>query len=489
MAVRRLERKAVSKSTLRAIAPSANISLLAIVLVSLLWRLPSFFDPPWVNDEGTYFAVAQAMAHGYRLYADVWENKPPGIYLLYSAVYHSLGASLIALRVTSAALTAFLVVVTYRLGAQTIGRLPASFAALTVGLILGLPFLEGTTLNAELPLAVLSASGMYAVLVRGRPGLAGACMAGALAFKAVASFDAAALAIWLFLHCRGQLLRYVIGAAVTATLGCLVVWRTGILAPMLRDALFYDLGYVGHGNGGSIPWVLALKVLGLGLATVALRRASLFHLWLVYSVVGALFSGRVFGHYAIQAMVPLALSGAQLGSRFIGARQFAALPFIFTSAALCSAALGWSISASGHDSIFARRLQYYTNFARYALHTESYAQYSAQIDDHVIRNRQIARTVKTLPAGKLLVWGNTPWVYVLSARLPVTPYTSALRQPEVPGETTTLRWALSRHRPAVVVVIDPPSPTMGPARSALLSQYRLTSTVANGRIYARASMP
>ena len=358
-----------------------------------------------------------------------------------------------------------------------------------MGLVLGVPFLEGTTLNAELPLAVLSACGMYAALVRRRPALAGSCMAGALAFKAVAGFDAAALAIWLFLHCRSQLPRYVLGGVITTFLGCLVVWWGGILGPMLRDALFYDLGYVGHGNGGSIPWLLGLKLFGLGLATAALRRASPFHLWAVYSVVGALFSGRIFGHYALQAVVPLTLSGVILGRRYIGTRQVVALPCAFVAAALASAALGWSIAAGGHDSIFARRLQYYANFARYALGTESLAQYSAQIDDHVNRNRHIASAVKALPAGKLLVWGNTPWVYVLSARLPATPYTSSLRQPEVPGETAALRRAVSRREPAVVVIINPPLPALGAARSALPRAYRRTSRVANGRIYTRVSTP
>src|SRR5579885_3109079 len=76
---------------------------LTVVLIAMLWRLPSFFDPPWVNDEGTYFAVAQAMAHGYRLYAGVWENKLPALYLVYSAVYHSVGPSLLAIRLLTAA--------------------------------------------------------------------------------------------------------------------------------------------------------------------------------------------------------------------------------------------------------------------------------------------------------------------------------------------------------------------------------------------------
>src|SRR5437660_3602424 len=99
MALGRPEAQAGPKATPRATSIRATVSLLAIVLVSLVWRLPSFFDPPWVNDEGTYFAIAQAMAHGYRLYAEVWENKPPALYLLYGAVYHALGASLPAVRI------------------------------------------------------------------------------------------------------------------------------------------------------------------------------------------------------------------------------------------------------------------------------------------------------------------------------------------------------------------------------------------------------
>jgi 4-amino-4-deoxy-L-arabinose transferase-like glycosyltransferase len=461
--------------------------LLAIVLVSLLWRLPSLFDPPWVNDEGTYFAVAQAMAHGSRLYADVWENKPPGIYLLYSAVYHSFGASLLAIRCIAAVLTVALVLLTHRLAVRAAGETVAAVAALAVGLLLGVPFLEGTTLNSELPLAVLAASGMYAAMERDNPAFGGVCMSGAIAFKAVAGFDAAALGIWLFLHCRGRLTRYVVGAAPIPLLGCVIAWRAGILRPMVQDALLYDLGYVGHGNGGSVPWLLGVKLSGLALATLALRRAPIFHLWSLYSVAGALFSGRVFGHYALQAVVPLTLSCVVLARRFIDTRYLLALPCVFLSAAVVSAALGWGLAASGHDSILARRLQYYANFGRYALHTETFSQYSAQLDDHVIRNRNIAAFVSVQRAGKLLVWGNTPWTYVLSGREPATPYTSAIRQPAVPGETTALRRALKLNSPAVVVVIDPPVPSLGTGESALKRDYRLVHSVANARIYVRVS--
>ena len=131
----------------------------------------------------------------------------------------------------------------------------------------------------------------------------------ALAFKANAGFDGAALGIWFLLHRRGSLPRYLAGAAAGLTAGLLVVWHTGILRPMMSDAFLYDLGYVGHGNGGTVPWLLAIKVLCLALATIVFRRDRFSYLWAAWAVMGALFSGRFFGHYALQAVVPLVLSG------------------------------------------------------------------------------------------------------------------------------------------------------------------------------------
>src|SRR5579862_3042338 len=102
MREQRFERAA---ATLDRQQPAAVREVAALLAVALLWRLPSFLDPPWVNDEGTYFAVAQAMSRGLRLYVDVWENKPPALYLLYGAVYHWLGASLLAVRLLATAAT------------------------------------------------------------------------------------------------------------------------------------------------------------------------------------------------------------------------------------------------------------------------------------------------------------------------------------------------------------------------------------------------
>src|SRR5438270_10676870 len=116
--------------------PAPNwIVLLVVLLVTLLWRLPSLFDPPWVNDEGTYFAVAQALTHGYSLYNGVWENKPPALYLLYTAVYHPLGPSLVAVRLVTAVAVLVLVRTAWSLTALLVSSSWAPAVATLTGLL------------------------------------------------------------------------------------------------------------------------------------------------------------------------------------------------------------------------------------------------------------------------------------------------------------------------------------------------------------------
>lgn len=472
-----------------------------MLLVTLLWRSPSLFDPPWVNDEGTYFAISQAMAHGYRLYAGIWENKPPALYLLYSAVYHWFGASLIAIRLVAAAAVLLLVWTSWRLIEQLVDRQYAPVGALLVGILFGVPFLEGTTANAELFVALLAAVAVDFALVRRWVAAAGFLLGVAVLFKVVAIFDAAALGLWiLFNGPRTEANAGLTPQIRTATLyACAVVlvpavsgvttWCSGTLSPMLSDAVLYNVGYVGRGNGGGLPWLLSIKVAILAALTAGLRRRSFPLLWLVFAAFGAVLSGRVFGHYLLQPIVPatLVLVGA-VSRRSYSPNLLATVVLVAALAgSLLAAAGGWLLAAGGHDSILARRLQYYPNVVRLLVRQQPYSAYVREIDDHVTRNEAVARAIRRLPPGSLLVWGNTPWVYVLSDRLPATLYTSALRVPEVPGETAALRRALATKRPAVVVIIRPALPPLGAGSDALRRGYRLLRRIGTADLYVRAA--
>jgi len=461
--------------------------LLGVLAVSLLWRLPSWWDPPWVNDEGTYFAVAQAMAHGYRLYADVWENKPPGLYLLYTAVYHLFGVSLLAVRLLSTLAVAVIVILTFCLACRVAGRIASLTAALLCGLLFGVPFLEGTTGNAEVFLAALTASAAYLVVVRKCTATAGAVVGIACLFKSVAVFDSIALLIWLVAQHQRGVWRYAAAGSGVIAATLVVTAFQGILPAMLTDAFWYDLAYVGQGNGGNLPWLLIIKVVALAIGSYRLRRAPFPYIWLLYAAAGVLLSGRFFGHYLLQAVTPLCLTLATVRDwpPVPAKRILWALPLVIAAGAALSALGGYALQASGHASILAERLQYYSNFTRYALGTESYCVYRGQLDDHVNRNLLVAGAVRRTPYGTLLVWGNAPWIYVLSERLPATPYTSALRMPEIPGEVASLRRSIRDGRPVAVVVVQPADPSLGMAAVDLVRRYRRAWSYGGAVVYVR----
>ena len=61
----------------------AVIALAALSIFLLVARLPAYHEPvDW--DVGTYSVIANELLHGERLYADVWDVKPPAIFVTYA---------------------------------------------------------------------------------------------------------------------------------------------------------------------------------------------------------------------------------------------------------------------------------------------------------------------------------------------------------------------------------------------------------------------
>ena len=55
-----------------------------IVSVFALLRLPSLLEPYWYGDEGIYQVIGIALGQGRILYSEIWDNKPPVLYLIYA---------------------------------------------------------------------------------------------------------------------------------------------------------------------------------------------------------------------------------------------------------------------------------------------------------------------------------------------------------------------------------------------------------------------
>lgn len=72
--------------------------LIIWLVVLVVARFPSLFDALRGGDEDYYMVIAQSLANGKWLYVDIWDNKPPLLYLVYLANYVFLGPSLFGVR-------------------------------------------------------------------------------------------------------------------------------------------------------------------------------------------------------------------------------------------------------------------------------------------------------------------------------------------------------------------------------------------------------
>jgi hypothetical protein len=113
-------------------------ALLIIAGAALLIRTAATAEPLGI-DQSLWASAVRAMARGDMLYVDVWEQRPPGIYLTYLAGFAVFGwreATVAWLDITAAALTSVLLWrVGRRLADETTGALTAAlFAALTIPL-------------------------------------------------------------------------------------------------------------------------------------------------------------------------------------------------------------------------------------------------------------------------------------------------------------------------------------------------------------------
>ncbi len=170
---------------------SGFVLSLFYIVVSLVFRWPSFFPSVIDHDESTYILVARELLGGARLYDTVWDNKPPGIFLLFAVLQYLFGQEIWPVRVfgtLAVAATAFFVDRSVRaLGGSS---REALFGGLTTALLFSM-HRSGLAANTELFFLPLIVAGVWLLVAFPRFGLLGTaflCGVGAL-FKPVTLFD------------------------------------------------------------------------------------------------------------------------------------------------------------------------------------------------------------------------------------------------------------------------------------------------------------
>ena len=240
-----------------------------IFLLTLLLRVPSLFEPLWYGDEGISLAVAQAIRRGALLYRDIHDNKPPLFYLLLA-----LQPTLLWAKVLTTLLALLAQGVVYLLARKLLSQRGALIAALCFGVLAAVPPLEGNIANGEIFFLFPVTLGFFLGAENSfRRSLGvGACFALATLLKIPAVFDFLAfLAFWFLVtprpRPRRSLIFVLVGFALPWLLTLAYFAARGSLPFFLDSVVFYNLRYVGVGEG-LFPFSVKLPLLALLLLAV-----------------------------------------------------------------------------------------------------------------------------------------------------------------------------------------------------------------------------
>ena len=496
---------------------------LALIAFCLFWRLPTLGDPPWLNDEGVYANVGKAILHGEALYRQVWENKPPAIYLLNAAAQAMAGSAHVLFAVRLLALVAALIaqMAIFLLLRRQAGYWTALLGTVCAGAAIDLPLLDGTTANAEIFLIAATVPAMnllWSSLARARArpdkvvnaipiALAGIGFGIAILFKLVAGADLLAALAVVAVACPGRRSRTagVLIAGTALPLAAVALWLAsrGLLGDALYATVGYNEGYVSTGQGMHAPLLSAgLLVLPAVLLLLGVRilhetstavhdevepgtippavfaAGSLW--WFGLALLGALASGRSYLHYYLQAVPPaavcLALFAGGIGAsrERLARRLLAGFVAVWIVAIPAISVQAVAATRSG-DPLANRIYGYYGYFWEHLTGALGEQAFGDRMDARVERNVATASYLRAHPAEprRLYVWGNAPWIYYLSGYEHATRFFSAYYNPPIPGGMSQVAAGLRADPPPYVVVIEPELPASASLDALLHARYRL----------------
>jgi hypothetical protein len=324
------------------------IGLLAVAGIAI--RLVAIAEPLGI-DQSLWASAVRGMAHGQRLYHDVWEQRPPGIYWIYLAGFRVFGwtpAAVAWLDILASAATCLLLAAIVRplSNTRTATVAAALYAWLTTPAWLyghgG--FLERSVCETFIVLCVAFAAWSGVRIWQGSSIAAalgmGLAAGAAVVLKPNAGLYFPALLLWAAVYARrpGMPLLFVasIAAAAVVPVAALIwLWRFDLLHDARVAVVDFNRFYVGQGFSATAYaadfakavwlriktdplWLAGTIASVAALAELAHRRklsplAALAMVWGAASAAVIVVNGaRLFNSYFINALPPLTLMAAWL---------------------------------------------------------------------------------------------------------------------------------------------------------------------------------
>ncbi len=454
--------------------PNKISFLVAGVALVVVLRIPAFFFGP-DTDTGILAASSMMINHGLKLYAQIWDNKTPGMYYMFAAVFRLVGPSFTVLAVLGMLNFAVLSLLACHLAKILFGRTIGLYAFFIFILAAAYPVYSLDGLDTEYFVLMWVVLGSVLLLRGYATGqikfflLSGIALGFGFAFKQLAFWNILAVGIFALSkavqftkppYCKPGnlvcLLFVMLGVVVVQVAWMMLFVREDTFRMMWYAVYEYNAhSYVGRTSMLSIRfdrdtmfrifrslcgvcpiWGAGCIVFLLKLRKAANDERFLFvNLMFISSLLAICSSGRFFGHYFLQAVPWVAIYAAYLlvtvlryckrskiNGQSTGLMRLGGYAFVISSLCLYLAAWGFYLDKYAVDNPYYR-----------TKHLAEFLIGKMRVDD------------------TLYVWGNPVSIYLLTGKIPLTKYTfipSPVTKPDPRIETMKV---LRRKRPTFIV--------------------------------------
>lgn len=424
------------------------------LLLAILLRIPSVFEPFWYEDEGVYLTIGEGLRRGLELYKDLYDNKPPGVYIIASIAGGVARFRLILIfwHLVSVVLFFGLASVLFKKLLSSSSKRNAAILISTAAYtsLTSIPFFEGTIANAEIFMIMPILAGVYLLfrkmVSRRNLFFFGILASLAVLFKIPAIFDfIAVLVFWLLLFLKKEVdfskfrffLKYALLGFLLLPVSVLgYYWARDNLGYFWQSVIAENIDYLASWQWRSyadLP-LTAVRVKGLVLRGILLtgliglifrafekvgKVLVFISLWTLFALYSTLLSERPYPHYLLQLMPPISLAcGVLILGRPLQ-RYLAAFLVLISIVAF--------LHFEFHKFYRYPVISYYQNFLNYAKGEKSIKDYRGFFGENVNQNYNVADFIQsnTSPDQRIFVWGNEPHIYALSKRMPASKYTAA----------------------------------------------------------------
>ncbi len=418
-----------------------------LVLFSLL-RFPSLFEPYWYGDEGIYEVIGMALRSGRVLYSQIWDNKPPILYLIYALV----NGDLFYARLLSFFAGFFAVLIFFLIAKKLFKNyLSIIFSTLFFSLMFATPIIEGNIANAENFMLLPTLLAFYLLFCVEskkyilKTAIAGILLSISFLTKIVAIFDLAAFMVILlslrffdtvyfdkkhivrelkraFLEMGEEAVLF-ISFLIPIILTFIYFAIRGALPDFVRASFFSNVGYVGYGNYFLFPMgFLILKLLLLAVSILLVfrfrkflgRSGFIIFIWVAFALFDTFFSNRPYTHYLLVLLPSVSLLfGLTFENKNILKVTIPALIIIY-------------LLVNSNFKFYKRLVPYYKNYVTF-LSGGPITTYQNFFDPNTSRDYDVANFVKLKADSNqgIFLWGDGAQIYALSGKLPPGRYTAA----------------------------------------------------------------